>query len=725
MTDLHWFSVNLPRDMAFEDVVAVVRPLAYRPRYGLGGSAAVVIEVWSFGGRVSWRLGLDQRIAHAMPAQMAAHLPGLNIQPLSGSDRPALTLAADLSVDGLVSPLRTELAGAISAGVLAALLRIGKGESAVLQWICGPSRRRQKAPEPFDLGHALSFRERRKPDPGTQQVWKDKIAEPLFACRGRVGALAATKERAFVILSSVGDALKLANNTRSGVKVGSGNSWRAAELTSATTKITWSALLNATELAALLAWPIAPTAGDDLGLIGGHISEVPVRLLIPEDDADTHPGERVLGESLHAGQAGQLVTVPVRTSLHHLHVVGPTGSGKSTLLAGLIAADIAAGHSVLVLEPKGDLVQDVLAHVPADRRDDVVVIEPDSDRPVGLSVLAGDRRDAEQRADQAVGLLTELHGGIGPRSTDLAMHAFLAISRLPDGTLCDIPILLTNPAFRRQVLAQVGDGLVIGPFFAWYNGLSEAERGQVIAPLLNKLRPFTSRDSLRRMLGQAQPRFSLEDLFTKRRVVLVNLNKGALGPETSSLLGSLLLTQLWAAIQRRSSVPPGKRHPVFVTIDEVQDYLHLPGVDLGDFFAQARGLGVALTVAHQHLGQLSADQRGAILANSRSRVVFRPATDDAKPLASSFGGDLGGADLLRLKAFEACAQLLVDSQVTRPFSVRTRPLPPWTSNPDRLRRLSRNRYGVDGAALDQALTNRWQVGGTGGGPVGVKRRGSK
>src|SRR5262249_49769592 len=115
VADLHWFAINLPRDMGFEDVVAIVRPLAHRPRQGLAGVAVAGIEAWSFGGRVSWRLAWDRRIAHAMPAQMAAHLPRLSIQPLAEADRPKLTLAADLTVDGLASPLRVELAGAVSA----------------------------------------------------------------------------------------------------------------------------------------------------------------------------------------------------------------------------------------------------------------------------------------------------------------------------------------------------------------------------------------------------------------------------------------------------------------------------------------------------------------------------------------------------------------------------------------------------------------------------------
>jgi len=227
------------------------------------------------------------------------------------------------------------------------------------------------------------------------------------------------------------------------------------------------------------------------------------------------------------------------------------------------------------------------------------------------------------------------------------------------------------------------------------------------------------------MLGQSDPKFSIDELFSgsQKRIVLVNLNRGSLGPETASLLGALILNQAWAAIQRRATLPANKRHPVMITIDEVQDYLHLPGVDLGDFFAQCRGLGAAVTVAHQHMEQLSTMQRAAIIANARSRIVFRPAVNDAALLAAALGGGLTGDDLLRLRAYEACAQLLVESRVEAPFSVRARPLPPWSSDPDALLRASSARYGVDGKQFDAQLLKRWQGDDAAPNePIGIRRR---
>jgi hypothetical protein len=589
-----------------------------------------------------------------------------------------------------------------------------------VQWALGPAQPRGSQPQQFALLESLGLRSPSAPDATAARLWREKAGiEPVFAVAGRIGASAGFPSVAYGIIRDLANGLKLANAQHAALRLGKASPGRADKLNEAARPRTWS-LLSAAEIAAILGWPLAGVPADGLPVTSGHINPVSEQVLVSDERAE---GQRVLGESLHPAQRGELVTVPTDTSLHHLHVVGPTGSGKSTLLAGLIAADIAAGRSVFVLEPRGDLVRDVLARVPAGHRDRVVVVEPNSERPVGFNPLAGPVAEAERRADQIVSLLRALHGdAIGPRTADLALHSLTAVARDPEGTLADVPTLLTNSVFRRRVLAKVSDPLVLGPFFAGFDTLSDGERRQVVGPLLNKLRAWLSRTAVRRMLGQAAPRFNLEDLFTDRRVVLVALNEGQLGAEVVNLVGSLMLSQLWNAAQRRAAVPAEQRHPVMVVIDEVQRFLHLPGVELGDFFAQARGLGVSITAAHQHLEQLTVGQRAGILANARSRVVFHPATADAKPLAGALGGSVTSDDLLRLRAYEACAQLVVDNAPTPPFSVRTRPLSPWISDPDELRRASVERYGVDGTALDQALIERWQGGGQSDAPVGARPR---
>ena len=724
MAEIIWFELYPPRDLDPAAVTDFIRPIANRPRRGLLRQTPVVVfELWADGASMYWLLGMDWWLSTYLPHQLRAQLPALGLVRRTQPLRPTPRFASKVQVTGFVERLRLDMAASVSTGLLEMLGALNNGESAVVQWVIGAAQSRQAPPAAFSLLRSLGFGAAVTPSAQEKRFWRAKVTEPLFAVRGRLGAHGALPERTSAIIRVLADALSLANASHTQLRITKPAKRHTRDVSTVYAPgRSWSGVLNGAELAALLGWPLDGVTS--LAGVSRHVSRVPAALLLSAERAEQQPRGRVLGESLHPADGGQLVTMPVRTCLHHVHVIGPTGSGKSNLLADLVQADMAAGYGVLVIEPKGDLVTDILAGVPEGRRDDVVVIEPgDGHQIVGINPLAGPRADAELRADQLLHLFHEVFGSnLGPRSSDVLLHSLIALGRSPQGTLADVPVLLTNAVFRRNLLGQVTDPLVLAPFFAWYDGLSDAERGQVIAPVLNKTRAFLSRSVIRRLLGQAVPRFQLDELFTHRRIVLVNLNAGVIGAETAALIGALLVTQLWQAIQRRAAVPANQRRPVMVVIDEVQNYLKLP-VDLGDMLAQARGHGVSLTLAHQALSQLPTNLRAAVMANARSRIVFRPASDDAKPLAAELGGGLVADDLACLGAFEACVRLLMDHTMTEPFSVRTRRLGPALVDPADLRQASRERYGVDGDELDAELVKRWHdERGTPEGPIGVIRR---
>ncbi|EKX63082.1 type IV secretory system conjugative DNA transfer family protein [Streptomyces ipomoeae] len=705
---LAWFELHFPNDLTPAEVVKALQPLAYRPLVGwFKDTPAVAFELRALPGSVRYWFGVDPRVSSELPGQLQAQLPGLAVVPVDTPPRPIPQLAATLHVQPPTQPLRPEMTSGITAGLAEVVKTLTKGESFAVQWVVGPAQARHRRPEAFSVTRALGLVAVAKETTEDKRLWKHKASEPLFHVRGRIGARSPVAGRARAIVRTVSEALQLASSPYADVRV-SRPSTRSVHQLDLVTGARWSGILNAAELAAVLGWPVDGT--DVPGTTRGKEHPAPASLLRPIEATD-HTSERVLGAGLHGSQRDQLVTLPTDSSLHHLHVVGPTGSGKSTLLDQLVRADIAAGRSVFVLEPRGDLVEAILAGVPAERRKDVVVIEPGSaNKVIGFNPLAGPIEEAEQRADHLLHLFHELYDrSIGPRSTDVLLHSFIALARSTDGTLADVPVLLTNAAFRRRVLATTNDPLVLAPFFSWYDGLSEAERQQVIAPVLNKTRAFLTRTPIRRLVGQATPRFFVDELFQRPRIVLVNLNTGVTGDETADLIGALLVTQLWQAMQRRAMVPSTHRQPAMVVIDEVQRYLRLP-VDIGDMFAQARGLGVGLTMAHQHMAQLPPKLRAGFTANARNRVAFRPSTEDAAPLATVLGGGLTANDLLLLGAHEVYAEVLVNRTPSEPFRIRTRqPEGRRLSDPADLRNESAARYGVDGQALDAALEHRWQA----------------
>lgn len=722
MSDLTWFEVYPPRGLDLATATAFIRPLASRPKLGFTRrTPEVVFELRAEGGHVRWLLGVDERLAAHLPGQLRAQVPGVVLLRRTDPQRETPLLASNVRTSGVSQRLRLDMATSVTAGLLEVLHAVGKDESAVVQWVVGPTQGRWTRPHEFNVARSLGFGHTAPAQPDDRQHWRQKTEEPLFAVRGRIGARTALPERASAIVRMLASGLALANASHTTIAA-TRPAVRHARQVDAVLGGNWSGVLNAAELAALLGWPLDGVA--HLMTVRALVAPAPPRLLLSPDRATRQPGSRLLGESLHPSDAGALVKMPVDTCLHHVHITGVTGSGKSTQLASFLRADMAAGHGVLLIEPRGDLVNDVLAGVPAFRRDDVVVIEPGrTDQVVGINPLAGPPAEAEQRADHLLHLFHELYGkSIGPRSSDVLLHTLIALARSSKGTLADVPVVLTNGQFRRRLLAEVTDPLVLAPFFSWYDGLSDAERTQVVAPVLNKTRAFLSRTAIRRLLGQATPRFQLDELFSSKRIVLVNLNSGIIGTETAAMIGALLMTQLWQAVQRQAAVPATKRHPVMVVVDEVQDYLKLP-VDVGDMLAQARGLGVSLTFAHQHLGQLTPSLRAAFLANARSRMVFKPSVEDTKQLAEVLGGGLVADDLEQLGAFEACARLLTDHAMTEPFTVHTRPLGPALSKPAELRLASQSCYGMNGDDLDVELTKRWRGDSdTPEGPIGLSAR---
>ncbi|MGQ0572921.1 MAG: type IV secretory system conjugative DNA transfer family protein [Pseudonocardia sp.] len=722
MADLIWFDVFPPRGLQLRELTGLVRVLAGRPRLGLQRLTPVVVfELHVTRRGVFWQLGIDQRMSASLPAELTAQLPGLNLVRRESSVRPELTTAREVRYRGLAFPLRHDTAASVAAGLYQLHAQLAVAETAVVQWVVGPSNDRRRHPADFTPLVALGLA-RPVPVDGERQAWTAKIAEPLFGVRGRIGVQVSDPRRAAVLLRSLLVALSLASGAQTPLTAGPQSSRTARQMAGVIGRArTWSSIVSASELAVLLGWPVD---GAELPGAGAAFAPVPAALLVDDESATRQP-ERLLGRSLHPASSETLVALPVQASLSHLHVIGPTGAGKSTLLANLILADAAAGRTVVVIEPKGDLVTDVLARLPRVRQDEVVVIEPGDGRTVvGVNPLAGPADQAERRADELLALFRELFGAaIGPRSADVLLHALITAARLPDGTVTDLPVLLTSAAFRRQALAQVSDPLVLAPFWAAFEAYSDSERAHVVAPLMNKLRVFTTRAAIRRMLGQANPTLTLDELFSERRIVLVNLNRGLLGPETARLLGALLLSQLWRAIQRRAAEPQRQRVPAMVVVDEWQDYLG--ALDFGDVLSTSRGLGVGWTVSHQHLGQLSPGLQAAVLANARSRLAFRPAQKDAAALSAVLGAGVTPDELERLDAYQAVARVLVTNSPSAAFAVATPPLAATASSGTRLRRRSAARFGVDGKALDAELQARWQGGsGTPGtaGSIGVTRR---
>ena len=395
------------------------------------------------------------------------------------------------------------------------------------------------------------------------------------------------------------------------------------------------------------------------------------------------------------------LSISPRDSLEHCHLIGPTGSGKSTTMLHLILADINAGRSVLVLDPKADLVNDVLMRVPEKCVEDVVIIDPSDSCPCGFNPLAfKEYGNPSLIADAILSVLKEIFSDCwGIYTQDVLTAALLTLTDTENATLLWLLPLLTDEVFRRKITSKVRDRMALRPFWEQFEALRDTEKRQQISPVLNKLRQLTLRLGLRNILGQAKPKFSLTDLFYKRKIVLIPLNKGLTGGESARLLGSLIVGLIWTLALSRAGIPAEKRHIVEIYIDELQDYLSLP-TDLSDALAQARGLGVGLTLAHQYRDQLPPGIRSGIDANARNKIVFGLNSKDAKDMAA-MAPELTAEDFMALPRYQIYTSFQYGGRNTGWVQGKTLPPPPALRDAADLKAKSQATYGIPTEQIEE------------------------
>lgn len=717
------YELTFPRDFTAKDALAVIGgfsgllPPAWRRWLHL---PAAVLEVRADRSGIRHVVCVPSGVAGFVTSQLWAS--GVRLREIEGSGPAPLERAVELRrVDARV-PLATDEPEAIAAGMLAALQPLGSGEQAVIQWVLTAAAR-ALVPDAGDLAPRQPWwrvlfgsstrRSARQPlFLGTARDWQ---GEGALLAVVRVGVAAQTEGRRRQLLGQV---LAGFHRTR-----GAAPSLRRRLLPSAVVVprlmrgaqpiASWPCLVRVSELAAACAFPVGGPVLPGLTLGG-------CRLLAPA--AGVPRQGRVLGEANFPG-IERPIALGMREATRHLMVQGPTGVGKSTLLLHGILSDIASGAGVCVVDPKGDLVDDVLARLPAGRARDVILLDPaEAAYPVGFNLLAGAAEAPELVVDGLVAIFRDLaRGSWGPRLEDTLRAALLTLAHDPGLTLCELDPLLGDPGFRRRLLTRLDDPVGLEPYWAAYEALSDAERGQWVGPVLNKVRAFTVRRHVRRVIGQAESSFRLPDVLDEGKILLVSLPKGLLGEDSARLLGAAVIGQLWQAVLGRAGMAPEARRPFFVYVDEWQDFVALP-TSIGSALAQSRGMNVGWTLAGQHLHQVSAELREDALANAVSKICFQLGATDARLFAREFSPHLTADDLQGLGSYEAVFRPAVAGSVAPPLTMRTLPAPDETGHGEVARAHSRKTYGREAGAVDAAIRARLD-GGPAEGPVKRRRRG--
>ncbi len=418
------------------------------------------------------------------------------------------------------------------------------------------------------------------------------------------------------------------------------------------------------------------------------------------------PGLPANGKPLGVAADGARVVLAVEDARYHLHLLGPTGVGKSTLIARLVLADLDAGRGAVVIDPKGDLVEDVLARIPDGREQLADLFDPLDPQPPGLNVLEGPDHDLV--VDQLVGIFRRVYERFwGPRTDDILRAGLLTLLETgPGATLADVPRLLTDAHWREQLLDELEDPVGLEPFWEWYDGLGEAVRAQTTGPVLNKLRAFLLRRPVRAIVGQQDSTIDVARCLDEGRLLLVRVPKGTLGEDTSRLLGSFVVARVWQAALARAARPEHARPDCALYVDEVHNYLNLP-TPLEEMLAEARGYRLSLCLAHQHLGQLPKEMREALAANARTKLYFQLSPHDAQAVGKEVEPELAAHDLAHLPRYTAAVRLCHAGETGAAFTLRTEPLA--GADPERadaVRANSRARNGTERAQVEAELVER-------------------
>jgi len=405
----------------------------------------------------------------------------------------------------------------------------------------------------------------------------------------------------------------------------------------------------------------------------------------------------VLGEHRHRGEQS-IASLDLESRFAHTWIVGGSGTGKSTLLANLALQDIAAGHGVAVLDPHGDLIDDIIGRIPDDRIDDVILFDPsDVEFPIGFNILDA-RTEIEQNllASDLVAIVRRFATSWGDTMSTVLGEAVLALLAHPEGgTLVDLRRFLVDDLFRKRYLSLVADPDIR---FFWDKEYSLIGT-RSLGPLLSRLDTFLRSRIIRHIVGQRDAKLDLGEAMRSGKVVLARLAKGLVGEENAYLLGSLLVAKFNQLALARQAIPQSERRPFFCYADEFQ---HFVTPSMESLATEGRKYRFGLVLAHQTLAQLADVPRieGALLGNCHTRIVFRVGESDAKKLAEGFSF-FETSDLAARGRGEAIARI---GGASNDFNLRTLPLPRVKEDDAETRRhaistYTRARYAVPRAEL--------------------------
>jgi len=436
-------------------------------------------------------------------------------------------------------------------------------------------------------------------------------------------------------------------------------------------------------------------------------NDLPTQKSVPEGDFT------MLGKTNFRG-SNQEFGIKTLDRRRHIYIIGKTGMGKSTLLENMIFSDIQAGKGVGVVDPHGDLADAVLNFVPSHRTNDVVLFDPsDRDYPVAFNMLENiDPALNTIVCSGLVGIFKKIYGeSWGPRLEHILRNTILSLLEYPNTTMLGIPRVLQDRDYRGRVVRKIQDPIVRSFWLNEFEKMEPKLRVEAISPILNKVGQFLSSPIIRNILGQPKSTLDLRFAMDHKKIIIVNLSKGKIGEDTSSLLGSMIITKFQLDAMSRANLPESERTDFYLYVDEFQNFAT---DSFATILSEARKYKLNLTMANQYIAQMPEEVRDAVFGNVGSILSFQVGFDDAEYLSGQYGEEVLPNDLVALSKYTAYSRLLIDGMPSKTFSFDTLPPPRLEveeGRREKVIKLSRERYSTHREIVEDKI-RRWSEGAT-------------
>jgi len=358
----------------------------------------------------------------------------------------------------------------------------------------------------------------------------------------------------------------------------------------------------------------------------------------------------------------------LKDRLHHFYILGRTGTGKTTLLQAKIKQDIFQKRGVCLIDVHGDLVSKVIQGIPKDRQKDVIYLDATNpDLEIGYNPLR--KVSYEKRplvTSNILEVFQRLWGtqGWGVKMSHILRNVLLTLLDQPKTSFTDIIKILNDTSFRNSCIPNIVNKEVKTFWEKEFKNYGKTD----LIPIYNKLGGILSYPSVKRILVDNKKQISLRQIIDTRKILLVNIAKGAIGAEASYILGSLLLTSLSAAAFSRIDTPEELRPYFFVYLDEFQNYTNLSLVEM---LSELRKFRVGIIMAHQYISQLDVKIRDAVLNNVGTIVCFRLGQSDAKFMEKEFYPIFESSDFVNLSNYDIYLKLMIHGSPSKAFSAST------------------------------------------------------